>query len=48
MARARGDDHARASAVLRACHHAPRLEEAAAMTLHDATTRLQLIPGIGP
>ncbi|MFD9398121.1 DNA-3-methyladenine glycosylase family protein [Streptomyces sp. NPDC060011] len=43
-----GVDRARASAILRACHHAPRLEEAAAMPLHDATTRLQLIPGIGP
>ncbi|MFD9590201.1 DNA-3-methyladenine glycosylase family protein [Streptomyces sp. NPDC059980] len=42
-----GVDRARATAILRACHHAPRLEEAAAMTLSDATARLQLIPGIG-
>ncbi|MET7826959.1 DNA-3-methyladenine glycosylase 2 family protein [Streptomyces sp. NPDC005386] len=43
-----GVDRARATTILRACHHAPRLEEAAAMTLPDATARLQLIPGIGP
>ncbi|MET9411594.1 DNA-3-methyladenine glycosylase 2 family protein [Streptomyces sp. NPDC002935] len=43
-----GVDRARATAILHACHHAPRLEEAAAMTLPDATHRLQLIPGIGP
>jgi 3-methyladenine DNA glycosylase/8-oxoguanine DNA glycosylase len=43
-----GVDRARATAILRACHHAPHPEEAAAMTLPDATHRLQLIPGIGP
>ncbi|MEV6404083.1 DNA-3-methyladenine glycosylase 2 family protein [Streptomyces bobili] len=43
-----GVDRARATAILRACHRAPRLEEAAAMSLPDATARLQLIPGIGP
>ncbi|MET7607734.1 DNA-3-methyladenine glycosylase family protein [Streptomyces avermitilis] len=43
-----GVDRARAEAILRACHHAPRLEEAAAMPLPDAINRLQLLPGIGP
>ncbi|MFD5814800.1 DNA-3-methyladenine glycosylase family protein [Streptomyces sp. NPDC127038] len=43
-----GVDRARATAILRACQHAPRLEEAAAMLLPAAAARLQLIPGIGP
>ncbi|MFE1334488.1 transposase [Streptomyces microflavus] len=43
-----GVDRSRAAAVLRACSYAPRLEEAAAMALPEATARLQLIPGIGP
>ncbi|MFJ3222228.1 hypothetical protein ACIPJS_02505 [Streptomyces sp. NPDC086783] len=38
-----GVDRARATPILRACHRAARLEEAAAMALPDAMARLQLI-----
>ncbi|OEJ22951.1 3-methyladenine DNA glycosylase [Streptomyces agglomeratus] len=43
-----GVDDKRASAILRACRYAPRLEEAAGMELAEALRRLQLVPGIGP
>lgn len=43
-----GVDRSRAAAILRACSYGPRLEEAAAMALPEATARLRLIPGIGP
>nr|WP_165987220.1 DNA-3-methyladenine glycosylase 2 family protein [Streptomyces sp. YIM 98790] len=43
-----GVDGKRSSAVLRAVRVAPRLEQAAAMELPDAMTRLQLVPGVGP
>ncbi|MEU7028980.1 DNA-3-methyladenine glycosylase 2 family protein [Streptomyces sp. NPDC046275] len=42
-----GVDDKRASAILRACRYAPRLEEAADMDLPEAMRRLQLVPGIG-
>ncbi|WP_327740521.1 DNA-3-methyladenine glycosylase 2 family protein (plasmid) [Streptomyces nojiriensis] len=43
-----GVDDKRASAILRACRYAPRLEEAADMDLPEAMRRLQLVPGLGP
>ncbi|MFJ2398791.1 DNA-3-methyladenine glycosylase family protein [Streptomyces sp. NPDC087843] len=43
-----GVDGARAEAILRACHHAPRLEEAAAMTVPDAPARLPSRPRSPP
>ncbi|MGW7197344.1 DNA-3-methyladenine glycosylase family protein [Streptomyces chryseus] len=43
-----GVEDKRASAIVRACRCASRLEEAADMDLPDAMRRLQLVPGIGP
>ncbi len=43
-----GTGRSGAAAILRACSCAPGLEEAAAMALPEAMTRLQLGPGIGP
>ncbi|MFI8005691.1 DNA-3-methyladenine glycosylase family protein [Streptomyces sp. NPDC086010] len=43
-----GVDSKRSATILRAVRVARRMEEAAAMGLTEAMTRLQLIPGIGP
>ncbi|MGW0647141.1 hypothetical protein [Streptomyces badius] len=43
-----GTGRSGAAAILRACSCAPGLEEAAAMALPEAMTRLHLGPGIGP
>lgn len=43
-----GVDSKRSATILRAVRVARRMEEAAAMDLPDALTRLQAIPGIGP
>ncbi|MFF4010453.1 DNA-3-methyladenine glycosylase family protein [Streptomyces sp. NPDC001717] len=43
-----GVDQKRSSTILRAVRVAPRMEEAAAMELPQATARLEAVPGIGP
>lgn len=43
-----GVDSKRSATILRAVRVARRLEEASAMDLAEAMTRLQVIPGIGP
>src|SRR5690606_33655909 len=43
-----GVERSRADRLIRACRHARRLEEAAAMPPADAYRRLTALPGIGP